>query len=281
MSLLYFDPVTSDPPEDDAAYPSTYAGVTIPSAGQSLYGVAYVAQGPGPHQVAVFLHGLPGHERNLDIAQAARRAGWSTLAFSYRGTWGSGGEFTFTHVLDDVRAALDWLATDTAYQTLRTDGARIALIGISMGAWAALLTAVDRPGLMGVAALAPWNLGAYAAVARDPEARPAILAFIERLCAPLKTNGADLVLNEAVAQQDRWNYEQYAMLLRERQVLLIAGAEDDEAPPPLHFVPLVKALEGGPHIQHHTIAQADHAFSARRIELTRRVVDWLESLRRA
>ncbi len=281
MSTFSFDPVIGDPPEMDGAYPPSYAGVAIPSGGESLYGVAYVAQGRGPHPVAVFLHGLPGHERNLDVAQAARRAGWSTLAFSYRGAWGSGGEFTFAHVLEDVHAVLDWLQTTEARQTIRADGARVALIGISMGAWAALITAVDNPGLLGAAALAPWNVGAFAKLAADPEARAAALGFLEALCAPLHTPSAEIVLDEAIAQAERWDFVQYAAALRERRLLLIAGEEDDEAPPQLHDLPLIAAVHGGAQIQHHIIAGADHAFSARRIELTRRVVDWLDGLRRA
>jgi hypothetical protein len=84
-----------------------------------------------------------------------------------------------------------------------------------------------------------------------------------------------------VAQRSRWDVVQYAGLLRERNVLLLGGTDDSEAPPAVHFTPLVTALSGGPNVQHALIAQADHGFGARRFELTRRVVDWLEGLRRA
>ena len=97
MTSLYFDPVTGDAPDFDPAWPPSYTGVAIPSGGELMYGTAYIAQGQGPHPVAVFLHGLPGNERNLDLAQAARRAGWTALSFTYRGAWGSGG--TFSRVL--------------------------------------------------------------------------------------------------------------------------------------------------------------------------------------
>ena len=33
-----------------------------------------IAAGAGPHPTMLLLHGLPGNERNLDLAQAARRA---------------------------------------------------------------------------------------------------------------------------------------------------------------------------------------------------------------
>ena len=33
-------------------------------------------QGLGPHPVVIMLHGFPGNEKNLDLAQSIRRAGW-------------------------------------------------------------------------------------------------------------------------------------------------------------------------------------------------------------
>jgi pimeloyl-ACP methyl ester carboxylesterase len=81
--------VTADPSVVDSAYPPLMRAVQIPSAGVRLNGVLYLAQGRGPHATAVFLHGFPGDEKNLDLAQAVRRAGLNALVFYYRGAWGS------------------------------------------------------------------------------------------------------------------------------------------------------------------------------------------------
>ena len=67
----------------------------IPSGGVEINGVAYLAAGAGPHPTVVLLHGLPGNEKNLDLAQAMRRAGWNVITFNYRGSWGSPGTFSF------------------------------------------------------------------------------------------------------------------------------------------------------------------------------------------
>jgi len=45
----------------------------------------YVAAGAGPHPAVVLLHGFPGNEKTLDLAQDVRRAGWNVLYFNYRG----------------------------------------------------------------------------------------------------------------------------------------------------------------------------------------------------
>ncbi len=53
----------------------------IPSHGVAINGVLYSPAGVGPHPTLVLCHGLPGNEKNLDIAQAVRRAGWNAVTF--------------------------------------------------------------------------------------------------------------------------------------------------------------------------------------------------------
>src|SRR6188508_3331608 len=74
-----YDPVTMDPTARDPAYPAEMAELALESGGERLNAILYVAAGRGPHGVVVLLHGHPGNERNLDVAQAIRRAGFSVL----------------------------------------------------------------------------------------------------------------------------------------------------------------------------------------------------------
>src|SRR5277367_6840714 len=89
--------------------PASMKSFQIPSHGAFLNAFVYVAAGPGPHPAVVLLHGFPGNERNLDLAQDIRRAGWDVLYFDYRGSWGSSGEFSFTHGIEDTAAAIDYI----------------------------------------------------------------------------------------------------------------------------------------------------------------------------
>ncbi|HEX8906273.1 MAG TPA: hypothetical protein VF771_15600, partial [Longimicrobiaceae bacterium] len=59
----------ADPPRDPRNPPGMEE-LKIPSHGTGMNGLIYLAQGAGPHPVVVFLHGYPGNERNLDLAQA-------------------------------------------------------------------------------------------------------------------------------------------------------------------------------------------------------------------
>src|SRR5271170_4218023 len=81
----------------DHANPAAMDSFQIPSHGALLNALVYVAAGVGPHPAVVLLHGFPGNERNLDLAQDIRRAGWDVLYFDYRGSWGSPGDFSFSH----------------------------------------------------------------------------------------------------------------------------------------------------------------------------------------
>jgi len=88
-------------PAPSAQPPASMATFTIASGGSRMNGLVYLAAGPGPHPVVVFLHGYPGNEKNLDLAQAVRRAGYQAVYFDYRGIWGSGGIFSFAHGLEE------------------------------------------------------------------------------------------------------------------------------------------------------------------------------------
>mgnify|MGYP003409565300 CR=1 FL=1 len=121
----------------------------IPSGGVEINGVAYLASGAGSHPTLVICHGWPGNEKNLDLAQAARRAGWNAVTFNYRGSWGSPGEFHFAQVSEDTSAVIAWLRTPEVATKLGIDPARIAIAGHSMGGWATAQVASKDPTLMG------------------------------------------------------------------------------------------------------------------------------------
>src|SRR4029453_19095140 len=87
--------IFTDPPVG-VVPPARMTVLRIPTHGVQVNGIIYQAAGPGPHPTLVICHGLPGNEKNLDLAQAARRAGWNSVTFNYRGSWGSPGSFRFS-----------------------------------------------------------------------------------------------------------------------------------------------------------------------------------------
>jgi uncharacterized protein len=268
--------VTADPNSVDTAYPPAMRAVRIPSAGLHLNGVLYLAQGPTVHPTIVFLHGFPGDEKNLDLAQAVRRAGFNALVFYYRGAWGSPGAYSYSHVLEDVAAALTWLREPVIADSMRVDPTRLILVGHSLGGFAALYTAATSDKVAAVAALAPVDLGRRGAAMRDS------LAFAkgvhrrgEQLGALRGTSGEELS-REVLTRASSWSLERYAHVLAKKRVLLLAATHDEAVALSEVFEPLGARLRaaGARDLTTWTLP-SDHVFSSARIGLAQILVRWL------
>src|SRR3984957_9664900 len=122
--------IFTDPPADKA-HPAAMTVIRIPTHGVLINGVVYQPTGAGPHPTIVICHGLPGNEKNLDLAQALRRAGWNAVTFNYRGSWCSPGKFRFTQNLEDASAVLAYLRDPANATKLGVDTKRMVLAGHS------------------------------------------------------------------------------------------------------------------------------------------------------
>lgn len=271
------DPVTMDPAFLDAADPPRMVAATFEVGGAPLNAIVYEAQGKGPHPTALLLHGFPGNERNLDLAQALRRAGWNVVFFHYRGSWGSGGRFSFEHVLEDVAAVVEAVAQPEFARAHRIRPHDFSLVGHSMGGFAALISGAKLERVACVTSMAGGNLGLVAKQASpDPEAMEAMAATLGGWSGPIRGPGGGALVAELLEKADRFDLRAYAPALARKKLLLVVGALDRVAPITQHHTPLVEALEvaGAESLVTEVIDGADHAFSGQRIELARLVTDW-------
>jgi pimeloyl-ACP methyl ester carboxylesterase len=144
---------TAAPRNDNSSHASSQASlesIQIPSHGVALNAFEYKASGSGVHPILVLLHGFPGHERNLDIAQSVRRAGWNVIYFDYRGSWGSPGTFSFTHCIEDAGAVVSYMRERDNAERLHVDPLNIVLLGHSVGGLLALEAAAGDPRIKAV-----------------------------------------------------------------------------------------------------------------------------------
>lgn len=111
-----------------------------------------------PHPTLLLLHGFPGNEKNLDIAQALRKHGWNVIYFDYRGSWGSQGNFSFRHCVEDVENVVGFCKRYA--DSLHIDTSNIALFGHSMGGWICLQALRRLPEIKKGFACSAWDLGA-------------------------------------------------------------------------------------------------------------------------
>jgi pimeloyl-ACP methyl ester carboxylesterase len=251
----------------------------ILSRGARLNALIYRAAGEGLHPVAVFLHGFPGNEKNLDLAQAVRRAGWDAVYFDYRGSWGSGGTFSFANSLEDVAAALAWVRDPAHAAKHRFDTGRIAIVGHSFGGWLALLTARREPPPVCVAALAAWNLRWTSRHLDDAGVREEGMKEFRDATdpagGPLRTT-ADALMAELAAAPAGWDYLSDVSASKGRALLLVAATRDTPDEDPAMHARLERAVrEAGGTLVKSVTFEDDHSFSASRLRLAELLVDWL------
>jgi len=140
----------------DKSSPAGSTELFIPSEGSQLAGLIYRANGPVKHPTLLLLHGYPGNERNLDLAQVVRALGWNVIYFDYRGSWGSQGKFSFMNCVRDVENVVKFC---NKYQdSLKIDTSNIVLFGHSMGGWIALKSIQTIPQIKKAFALSTWNI---------------------------------------------------------------------------------------------------------------------------
>jgi len=258
-----------DPPHD-RAHPPGMQVLHIPSGGVAINGVAYTPAGAGPHPVLLLLHGLPGNEKNLDLAQAARRAGWVAVTVNYRGSWGSPGRFSFAGNLEDARAVLAWLRDPANAAKLGADPKRIVLAGHSMGGWVAAMTAERDPGLAGTILLSAANMGGRA----GPRAE-AVALMADNMEA-LAGVTAETMAEEVLAHAAAFDWTPGAAGLA-RAPLLVLTSDDGLAPAADALAAQVARVPGAKVSNVHVAT--DHGWSGARIRLEQEVLGWLDGLK--
>jgi pimeloyl-ACP methyl ester carboxylesterase len=267
-----FDPVSQDIVNVDKDHPPSFHELFIPSHGVSLSGFLLGANGPGPHPTVVLLHGFPGNEKNLDLAQSMRRAGFNVLFFHYRGAWGSEGDYALIHLAEDAASALQFLRQSA--ETLRVDVHKISVVGHSMGGFTALRTAARDEGVICVVGIAAANLGEYAE--REESAAKGFKVYADGLFM-LRNFGGDKALAEIDTYAEEFDVRNDGPALAGKSVLLVAGSRDTTVPPDVQErIALAYGDVAGLKLRAEVIP-GDHSFSTSRIQLQHLVIDWLDS----
>ncbi len=262
----------------DPAYPPAIEELGISSDGARMPGLIYIANGEGPHPTVVLLHGFPGNEKNLDIAQALRRAGFNVLFFHYRGAWGAEGSYSIRQLDDDALAALAFLRDPANAGKYRVDTAHLSLLGHSLGGYTALAAASRDRDVVCVGAMAPANLGFWKeGFAKGDAIGERLFAYADSLFMLEDFDGAVMRRQLQSAPVDELDTRGFGPALRGKSVFMVVGDEDTVTTPEAMFQPVVAAYERveGLDLEHHIIT-GDHSFSWSRLLLTRLVLDWLE-----
>ena len=207
----------------------------------------------------LFLHGFPGSEKSVDIQRALMAHGIATVAPSFLGAWGSGGQYRFTTLPAQAAAVLS-----AARKLAFVDPRRVALFGFSMGGWTALAAAARDPKLRAVVAVAPTGGAEMIG--------PGTIDFITRLARPLNT-----IAPKALAADFKkavTTYDPGRAASRIKAPLLLVHGDADRTIPALVSKRIAK--NAGGKVRLVIERGASHDFLDRRARLTRLCVDFLK-----
>ena len=252
----------------------------LPSNGSMLLGVFYLAAGTDPHPTAIILHGFPGFEQNLDLAQALRARGWNVLAMHYRGSWGVKGDFSFQHAAEDADTEVRFLLEPANAQKYHVDTHRVIVIGHSMGGYMAASAAAHNPQLGGAVLVSAWNIGAdYESPRRTGSVNPSIESEAKSLAAdnnllPLSGTSGEALAREIYEHKQGLNILGLTSAIAPRPVLIVTS--NDGLAPADHAIVEALGKAGDTRVteQHW---DTDHSYSDRRSDLASAILEWAQA----
>jgi pimeloyl-ACP methyl ester carboxylesterase len=278
VSPAHGDGLLSKP---EGAAKASMESMQIPSHGSLMNALVYVAAGAEPHPVVILLHGFPGNERNLDLAQDMRRAGWDVLYFNYRGSWGTPGDFSFAHGIEDVAVAIAYLRQPENARRLRLDPSRIVLVGHSMGGFMTVQAAAVDPAIKGIAMISAADMaGTFAQMQAQGSRADAVknmgAALAKEGMAPLAGCTPEGLATDLADHSAAWAFRSRVGALKDRPAFVITS-DDGLAPADNAFA---AALRQAGDKQVTTLhLPTDHSYSDQRTELSHAVLQWLATFK--
>lgn len=255
-----------------AALPSTPPSLKhplVPSHGDNLLGVFYLAAGSEPHPTAILFHGFPGYEQNLDLAQALRHAGWNVLALHYRGSWGVSGAFSFLHAAEDADAEVNFVLDPQNVSQYRIDPHQVVVIGHSMGGFMAASAAAHNSKVKAAVLISAWNIGAP----RSDEAEEAKALARDNNLAPISGATGPSLAHEEFTHRQELDMLHLAPAIAPRPVLIVTANDGSDQ----FAQPLLAALHASKDTQAtYAHFDTDHPYSGQRSELISTVLTFLQ-----
>ncbi len=234
--------------------------IRFSSAGADLAGQIYLGAGDGPRPTCIFLHGMPGIEKNLDVAEALSERGWNAVIWSPRGAGGSGGDYTIAGAVDDLAELVRLLRADQ----WPIDWNRIALLGYSLGG-AQVVQFAYRDADLAAAPVLIAPVADFLEMSISAE-------FAQRCSADLNGITADALQRSWM--QQAWEHNPVDLIAELSQSLLVVRGGADEDVPGYVVESLVEAAQ---EVVYHIIPDADHAFHGHRPALIEAIASWLET----
>lgn len=253
----------------DKTSPASQTELFIPSANVLMPGFIYKANGAGKHPTLILLHGFPGNERNLDLAQVVRARGWNAIYFDYRGSWGSQGNFSFTNCVEDVKNVVAFCKKYS--DSLQIDTSNIVLFGHSMGGWVCLKALQQLPGIKKGFALSTWNIaGDFKSINTDQQLQDMVKSG-DAVPEYFVLNTPTLKIFEPViANKAFYDLSNDATALANKQIIMLDEHHGNAA--------VAAAIQQKNKVGfQYEVWQTDHPFTNKRVALMKKVLAFLNN----
>ncbi len=267
---------------------SDQSEITFERNGVLLNGKIYLPEGRGPFPSIIFLKGFYEPEDDyLGMRKSLSEAGFVVLTFQYSGTDRSQGEFSFKNTQQDIHAAFEFIHQPDITSKYKIDTSRVCLGGYSYGGGMALSYAADHPEITSVFSIAGTDHGKFIKEYMvNTDMQQWFDQWIEGLAAP---KGPVRVANgfsmKALIETGINNYmpaldlKGSAPLLATKDLLLVGGWDDPRSSLENHLLPLYRSLvKENTKTVRITAVQDNHLFQNSASDLTRVIIDWLNSI---
>lgn len=202
------------------------------------------------------------------------------LYFNYRGSWGSPGDFSFSHAIEDTAAAVASLRESAMAKRLRLDPSRIVLLGHSMGGFMAVQGAAADSSILAIGLISAADLGGRIPQPLSKELEQATTqalsqAYAGEGMAPLAGCTPEGLARETIANAAQWSFQAKVDALKSRPALIVTSDDGLAAANTAFAAALRKAGDDRVTTLH---LPTDHAYSDQRIPLSTAVLQWLTTL---
>ena len=219
----------------------------------------------------IILHGFPGNEKFIDLAQSLRRCGLVVFNAGFAGCWGSSGLYRFSTLTEDLAANIAYLKENA--EMLHVDTERIYLVAHSMGGFTALRALAYGLKVAGACLLSPCNLAQrlHGEEQKFDEVFTRALPFITT-----QTGSIEELKQDLSGRLDNWAFERLvAQIPADLPLYFIGGSRDAVCPVETHMNEALRVLESRGADARKLVLDSDHSFQDQRIELIEAVSRFL------
>ena len=224
--------------------------------------------------VVLMMHGQPGGDKNLDVAAYLRANGLAVAYFSYRGVWGSHGDYCLSHNIEDVISVAAYLRENAA--KYRIDPQRLYLFGHSIGGFSALNAMAAGLKVSGAILMAPCDIG-YRYLYHQEAVTTALRNSVQT--GYFHMPAEDYMERDLAEHAAQWHFPQLASRLDPAiPYRFIGGARDVTTPPEQHIRPLLDLLQERGVDVTYTELNDGHMFPVSRARLATLTLEYLRQM---